>query len=316
MVARRPMGRQKKLRALRRALVLPFLVAALLVLPLALRKRWDSRIVADVEVSELSFDLRDTGTFLDPRPYERVHVSRSAAGELRAESGMTRLAIAPEGSLTVEHPRLDALQIEPKARVTLARPDPATLGVAIDGARAVTSWSLSDGASLECEWCDVDGTRHRHYQTKLTGDAVLTLESPNLRIVLVTANSAVIADNVSIARPTFVSGTAERPSSSVNKGMVTLRDLREITIEVPKGEHLAFGDPHDFRLNTVESGKSGGLHVIPSRLAAKSADLATHLATREGAASARAVRAWNIAAGRGTVAQPGRGGGGGSSEVR
>jgi hypothetical protein len=263
MPARRPGGRPKKLRALRRALVLPFLAAALLLLPLALWRRWDSRIVADVEVSELSFDLLDTRPLLDPRRYERVQISRRASGELRTAGAARRVAIAPEGSLTIEQPLLNELQIAPPARVTLARHDPSTLDVSIAGAPAIASWSMANGSMLECEWCEIDGTAHRRYRTRLEGEAVLRLESPSLRLVLGTADTAVFVDNLTIARPAFVSGTAERPSSSVigEGGSVTLRDLPDVRIDVLKGEDLAFRDPHDFKITTIEGGKRG-LRVV------------------------------------------------------
>jgi len=261
MASDRSTVRKKELRAFRRALVLPFAVAALLLLPLAVWKRLDSRIAADLQLRELAFDLDQPGTLLDSRPYARIDVSRRASGNLRSKTAMTRMDIPADGSLSIERPRLDALQIEPHAHVTIARYDPSNLMVSVGRARSVTSLSIPAGASLLCTWCTIDGTSRDRYQTILGGDATLTLQSNELRLVLANDGSA-IAEGLSIRNPLFVSGTAEHPGTSlIGRGEIALRDVPGYKIDLIGGDDLTFGEPHDLTLTTIEPSKSGGLHV-------------------------------------------------------
>ncbi|HYR29306.1 MAG TPA: hypothetical protein VEU30_12625, partial [Thermoanaerobaculia bacterium] len=89
--------------------MLTYLTAALILLPLALIRKCDSRVVADVTVRGLVFDFAGTGVLIDSRPYRSVHLVQSARAELRVGDRTMPMTISPEGSLAIERPHLDIL---------------------------------------------------------------------------------------------------------------------------------------------------------------------------------------------------------------
>jgi hypothetical protein len=255
---------QQKLRTVRRTLVLTYLTAALILLPLALIRQCDSRVVADVTVRGLVFDFAGTSVLIDSRTYPSVHVVQSARAELRLGDRIVLLAISPEGSMTIERPHL-GLQIERGARVSLAHNDASTLALSVSGGAAAAELTVPRQATIECEYCNVDGAAHDRYVKVLTEGGTVKLhgEESRLHLLLETDGTSMIEDDdLPIINPAFLPGSAEAPTSNVvGDGKVTLSDVQGFDIQLQRGEMVAFGQPHDFRITRIEM-TPDGLHIV------------------------------------------------------
>ena len=207
----------QKLRTLRRrTLVFTYLTAALILLPLAMIRKWDSRVFADVTVRGLAFDFAGTGALIDSRPYLSVHLRASARVELRLGDRIMPMTISPEGSLAIERPHLDSLQIERGARVSVVHNDPSTLTVSVSGGAAAVNLTVPRQATIECEYCDVGGVAHDRYVNMLAegGNVKLYSETSPLHLLLETGGSSVIANGLLVNNPVFLPGSAEAPRAT------------------------------------------------------------------------------------------------------
>ena len=264
MASKRKADRQK-LHRLRWALVGTYLITAVILLPLALIRRCDSHIVAELTARELAFNYAGTGALIDSRTYRSVHATQGARAELRTGDHITPIVISPEGSLAVERPHWDSLQIERGARVSLAHNDRSTLAVSVRGGAAAVELTVPPQATIECEYCDVGGVAHDHYKDVLDqgGNVKLSSDRSRLHLTLETDGMSVIADDdFPILDPAFLPGSAEIASSNVvGKGKITLHDVPGFEIPLQRGETIAFGKPHHFRITRIE-GRPDGLRVV------------------------------------------------------
>jgi hypothetical protein len=249
-------------RILRRTLILPYLFAAALLLPLALIRRCDTRVNADVTVREFSFDLADDSSrvLVDARNFDALFTLYRLHGEFIAGDQVHRVETGPEGSLSVRPARLNALQLTSGGHVALRRGDASSLGISIMRSEVVADIGFGNSAEVECDYCTVDGAFHEHLQPGFRQNARLRLSSVDsqLHLILTTSAPAVIADRMAIRNLSFRSGFEAPTSSLVADGALTLPDIAAAPpIPLHAENPLMFHNPHDFVIEKVDVAPQG-----------------------------------------------------------
>lgn len=251
--------RERKIRALRRALVLPSVVVAVCLLPLALIRRCETRIDADLTVNEFAFDLGESSLVLiAPTSFDEIYAFHGVNAQIRDGGGrIIRSLSRSEGSLTIRNPRLNALQVRPNAHVALRLTSPSSIGVSIT--RSVASAEIGAPAGIDCDYCEVDGRIYEQFHWDLGPEARVRLTGvgSELHLVFSTSTESIIADHIAIRNPSFLGGSEAPQSSVVADSTLTLTEIPLPVIPVRTGDVLSFDQPRDFTIDRIVATPEG-----------------------------------------------------------
>lgn len=250
-MVKRISSRSSTLRVFRRALILPYVCAAGVLLPLALIRGCETTVRVEALVRELSFDLRTASPLVDGRQYDSLYVAQRVAAEWRRSDGrVVRLRSTPSGSLSIEQPLLVRMDVQPPTRVTLARTEVRDVSLSMRGGTVATQVS-ADGQILRCDYCEIDGAPTPYFETPLDGSLVLRSDGLDFHMVL-SGTGSFLSENLAIASPRFVTGSAERPVSSIVDGIVSFTDIRVAAIPIRLSELLEIGNGRSLEIIAVE----------------------------------------------------------------
>ena len=245
-------SRPSRLSIYRRALILPYVCAAAVLLPLALIRGCETTVRVEAIVRELSFDLRKPSPLVDGRPYDSLFVAQRAIAEWRRDDGrILRVRSTPSGSLSIEQPVLVRMNVQPPARVSFARTDITDVSMSVRGG-AVDAQLSAEGRLLRCDHCEIDGVATPYFETPLDGSVVLRSDGADFHAVL-SGTGSFLGDGLSIANPTFVTGPADRPVSSVIKGDVSFGDSRGPAIAIHRAQSLEIRDARELEIVEIET---------------------------------------------------------------
>jgi hypothetical protein len=261
---RRSAGR--KLRIIRRNVLLPFVTATLLLLPLALTRSCENEVRIDVTVSEIAFDIGERSLLIDAGQSERLYVVQSASAMIRrADGSLLPLITTGNGALIVQRPVLSEVVANAGTRVTLARTDRRDISLSFANSDASIQLS-APGQAVACDKCRVDGQLLAHFETTLEvgDDVVLRNDQQPLHVVITREGNGYLGDRLQVSNLAFVTGKAERPASSLlSDGSVSFPNSGLEPIPLRRFDTLALRYARRFSIDTMElAPQEEGLHVV------------------------------------------------------
>ena len=282
--------RRRRLRSSRLLLILPFVLAAIVLAPLALLKK-SSEAEIVLKVSQVAFTLGEQGTngllnsinmaSLRLLNFQTIELGPVAL-EIAAASGWRRIRtggqtlITSKGaftSATFADITLNELGVRPGARMTLSsvEGEPRTLTVRIDGT-TTGKIAVSKRLHLSCDYCEVNNlpaqydfdskvlrlTHERQHEIGFSGRSetmTLTLElAPQAKFAL---------KNVPVTGVDLTKQGEERSRTSTvidNGGKIIFREFDKEEIKVEEADFVIIDGLENFQIKTLKF--DGGINLV------------------------------------------------------
>jgi hypothetical protein len=283
--------RRRRLRSSRLLLILPFVLAAIVLAPLALLKK-SSEAEIVLKVSQVAFTLGEQGTngllnsinmaSLRLLNFQTIELGPIAL-EIAAASGWRRIRpggqtlITSKGaftSATLADVTLNELSVRPGARMTLSsvEGEPRTLTVRIDGGTTTGKIAVSKRLHLSCDYCEVNNllaqydfdskvlrlTHERQHEIGFSGRSetmTLTLElAPQAKFAL---------KNVPVTGVDLTKQGEERSRTSTvidNGGKIIFREFDKEEVKVEEADFVILDGLKNFHIKTLKF--DGGINLV------------------------------------------------------